>query len=35
VFNQVVSSFHDFNRNLIDDLRTHGGKATSGPFLGR
>ena len=32
---QAVSSFHDFNRNLIDDLRAHGGKATSGPFLGR
>jgi deazaflavin-dependent oxidoreductase (nitroreductase family) len=35
VFNQAVSSFHDFNRNLIADLRAHGGKATSGPFHGR
>jgi deazaflavin-dependent oxidoreductase (nitroreductase family) len=28
-------SYEDFNRNLIKDLRTHGGKATSGPFQGR
>ena len=28
-------SFNDFNRNLIKDLRAHGGKATSGPFMGR
>ena len=28
-------SFEDFNRNLINDLRAHGGKATSGPFQGR
>jgi deazaflavin-dependent oxidoreductase (nitroreductase family) len=25
----------DFNQNLIEDLRAHGGRATSGPFLGR
>ncbi len=25
----------DFNSNLIADLRAHGGKATSGPFMGR
>lgn len=31
----MSSSFRDFNRNLIKDLRAHGGKATSGPFLGR
>jgi deazaflavin-dependent oxidoreductase (nitroreductase family) len=31
----VSSSFHDFNRNLIKDLRANGGKATSGPFQGR
>jgi len=30
-----VSSFGDFNRNLIEDLRAHHGKATSGPFAGR
>lgn len=29
-----MSSFHDFNRNLIKDIREHG-KATSGPFLGK
>ncbi len=28
-------SFEDFNRELIKDLRAHGGKATSGPFQGR
>ena len=28
-------SFEDFNRDLIKDLRAHGGKATSGPFQGR
>ena len=31
----MSSSFNDFNRNLIKDLREHGGKATSGPFQGR
>ena len=25
----------DFNTSLIDDLRAHGGHATSGPFVGR
>lgn len=30
-----VSSFGDFNRGLIEDLRAHQGKATSGPFVGR
>ena len=31
----MSTSFQDFNRNLIKDLREHGGKARSGPFLGR
>jgi deazaflavin-dependent oxidoreductase (nitroreductase family) len=31
----VSSSFLDFNRNLIKDLRANKGKATSGPFMGR
>jgi len=31
----AVSSFADFNRNLIADMRAHEGKPTSGPFLGR
>jgi deazaflavin-dependent oxidoreductase (nitroreductase family) len=30
-----VSSFGDFNTNLIKDLRANGGEATSGPFRGR
>lgn len=30
-----MSSFADFNRNLIADMRAHEGKPTSGPFLGR
>ena len=30
-----MSSFHNFNGDLINDLREHGGKATSGPFQGR
>jgi deazaflavin-dependent oxidoreductase (nitroreductase family) len=30
-----VSTFLDFNRDLIADMRAHGGKATSGPFVGR
>jgi deazaflavin-dependent oxidoreductase (nitroreductase family) len=30
----MSSSFHDFNRNLVEDVRQHG-KPTSGPFLGR
>jgi len=29
-----MSSFHDFNRGLVEDVRAHG-KPTSGPFLGR
>jgi deazaflavin-dependent oxidoreductase (nitroreductase family) len=29
------TTYQDFNRNLIKDLRAHGGKATSGPFMGR
>ena len=31
----MSTSFGDFNRGLIEDLRAHGGKATSGPFQGR
>lgn len=31
----AVSTYLDFNRDLIADMRAHGGKATSGPFLGR
>ena len=30
----MSTSYQDFNRNLIHDLRTNG-KPTSGPFLGR
>jgi deazaflavin-dependent oxidoreductase (nitroreductase family) len=30
----MSSNFHDFNRNLVADVRKHG-KPTSGPFLGR
>jgi len=30
-----VDDVGDFNRDLIKDLRAHGGKATSGPFKGR
>jgi deazaflavin-dependent oxidoreductase (nitroreductase family) len=30
-----MSSFGDFNRNLIADLRANRGKPTSGPFQGR
>ena len=30
-----MSSYGDFNRNLITDLRAHHGKATTGPFVGR
>src|SRR2546427_801976 len=33
--NSSMSSFLDFNRNLIKDLRAYGGKATDGPFQGR
>jgi len=31
----MSTSYQDFNRNLINDLRANGGKATSGPFMGR
>ncbi len=31
----MSTSFLDFNRNLIKDLRANKGKATSGPFMGR
>jgi deazaflavin-dependent oxidoreductase (nitroreductase family) len=30
-----MSTFGDFNRALVQDLREHGGHATSGPFKGR
>ena len=30
----MITSFQDFNRGVIDDVRTNG-KATSGPFQGR
>jgi deazaflavin-dependent oxidoreductase (nitroreductase family) len=29
------TTFADFNQQLIQDLREHGGEPTSGPFLGR
>src|SRR2546428_8739568 len=41
LFSPVMSSSGDrspyaaFNERLIADMRAHGGKATSGPFLGR
>jgi deazaflavin-dependent oxidoreductase (nitroreductase family) len=31
----MSTAFGDFNKGLIEDLRSHGGKATSGPFKGR
>ena len=31
----MSSSFQDFNRSLIQDLRAHGGKPSGGPFKGR
>ena len=31
----MSTSFGDFNRGLINDLRANHGKPTSGPFLGR
>jgi deazaflavin-dependent oxidoreductase (nitroreductase family) len=31
----MSTSFADFNKGLIEDLRANGGKATSGPFKGR
>ena len=30
-----MSTFSNFNRDLIEDLREHHGKATAGPFTGR
>jgi len=30
-----MSTWGDFNRNLIDDMRANKGKPTSGPFVGR
>lgn len=30
-----MSSYGEFNSNLIKDFREHHGKATSGPFVGR
>ena len=30
-----MSTFGDFNRDLVADMRAHKGKATSGPFVGR
>ena len=31
----MSSTFQDFNRHLITDLRANAGQATSGPFVGR
>jgi deazaflavin-dependent oxidoreductase (nitroreductase family) len=31
----VMSSYEDFNRMVMEDLRANSGKATSGPFAGR
>ena len=31
----MTKPWDDFNVNLIKDMRAHGGKATSGPFVGR
>jgi deazaflavin-dependent oxidoreductase (nitroreductase family) len=31
----MSSTYGDFNRGLVEDLRAHHGKATSGPFVGR
>ena len=31
----MSSSFGEFNRSLIDDLRAHGGNPSGGPFKGR
>lgn len=30
-----MTTYQDFNANLIQDLRAHGGSASSGPFVGR
>lgn len=31
----MSSTFGDFNRQLVEHLRSHGGRATGGPFQGR
>ena len=31
----MSTTYQDFNRNLVRDLRENGGRATSGPFQGR
>jgi deazaflavin-dependent oxidoreductase (nitroreductase family) len=31
----LVSSYNDFNRQVMEDLQAHGGRATAGPFAGR
>lgn len=31
----MATSYGDFNRNLINDLRTNGGRPSGGPFVGR
>jgi F420H(2)-dependent quinone reductase len=31
---RVSTTYSDFNKNLIADLRANGGQATSGPFRG-
>jgi deazaflavin-dependent oxidoreductase (nitroreductase family) len=31
----LVSSYNDFNTQIIRDLRAHRGRATAGPFAGR
>jgi deazaflavin-dependent oxidoreductase (nitroreductase family) len=31
----MAASWNEFNRKLIEDLRANGGRATSGPFVGR
>jgi deazaflavin-dependent oxidoreductase (nitroreductase family) len=33
--NGTRGTFADFNQQLIQDLRAHGGEATTGPFVGR
>lgn len=30
-----MSTYGDFNRNLVEELRAHHGKVSSGPFAGR
>lgn len=31
----MSTSYRDFNRSLIEDLRAHGGRSSDGPFKGR